>query len=78
MIDVIIADHQELFRIGLADVLAVVDDVRIVGQAVSRTVAEHIEKGQSPRIDFVNELSAAFSKIQRNVEAEQDCTARAR
>lgn len=32
MINVIVAEHQELFRIGLAEVLAVTDDVRIVGQ----------------------------------------------
>jgi DNA-binding NarL/FixJ family response regulator len=32
MIDVIIADHQELSRVGMAEVLAVADDVRIVGQ----------------------------------------------
>ena len=35
MIDVIVADHQELFRIGMAEVLAVAADVRIVGQPQS-------------------------------------------
>ena len=35
MIDVVIADHQELFRIGVAEVLAVADDIRIVAQPES-------------------------------------------
>ena len=35
MIEVVIADHQELFRAGLVEVLSVADDVRIVGQAPS-------------------------------------------
>ena len=32
MINVILADHQAIFRIGLANALAVEDDIRIVGQ----------------------------------------------
>ena len=32
MINVIIADHQAIFRAGVAKVLAVEDDIRIVGQ----------------------------------------------
>lgn len=32
MINVIIADHQAIFRAGVAKVLAVEDDLRIVGQ----------------------------------------------
>src|ERR1019366_7059898 len=35
MIHVLIADHQELFRIGMAEVLAVAGDVRIVGRPKS-------------------------------------------
>ena len=35
MINVIIADHQAIFRAGVAKVLAVEDDVRIVGQPQS-------------------------------------------
>jgi len=35
MIDVIVADHQELFRIGMTEVMAVADGVRIVGQPES-------------------------------------------
>ena len=31
MIDVIIADHQEVFRIGMAEVFGAADDIRIVG-----------------------------------------------
>src|SRR5450755_1438543 len=32
MINVILADHQSVFRVGMASALAVEDDVRIVGQ----------------------------------------------
>jgi len=35
MINVIIADHQAIFRAGVAKVLAVEDDIRIVGQPLS-------------------------------------------
>jgi DNA-binding NarL/FixJ family response regulator len=35
MIDVIIADHQEVFRIAMSQVLAEVDDARIVGEPLS-------------------------------------------
>ncbi len=35
MINVIIADHQAIFRAGVAKVLAVEDDIRIVGQPQS-------------------------------------------
>jgi two-component system, NarL family, response regulator len=35
MIEVVIADHQELFSIGLTEVLAGQDDVRVVGQPQS-------------------------------------------
>ena len=41
MIDVIVADHQELFRIGMAEILAVADDVCLVVQPRSpEAVAE--------------------------------------
>jgi len=36
MINVIIADHQAIFRAGVAKVLAVEDDIRIVGQPQSQ------------------------------------------
>ena len=35
MINVVIADHQAIFRAGVAKVLAVEDDIRIVGQPLS-------------------------------------------
>jgi DNA-binding NarL/FixJ family response regulator len=35
MINVIIADHQAIFRAGIAEILAVEDDIRIVGQPQS-------------------------------------------
>ncbi len=46
MINVIIADHQAIFRAGVAKVLAVEDDIRIVGQPHSHeqmlNVLEHL------------------------------------
>ena len=35
MINIIIADHQAIFRAGIAKILAVEDDLRIVGQPAS-------------------------------------------
>jgi DNA-binding NarL/FixJ family response regulator len=35
MINVVIADHQAIFRAGIAKVLAVEEDMRIVGQPQS-------------------------------------------
>jgi DNA-binding NarL/FixJ family response regulator len=50
MIDIIIADHQEVFRIGMAEVLGAADDIRIVGKPESlkqllntlTTVSSHV------------------------------------
>lgn len=41
MINVIIADHQAIFRAGVAKVLAVEDDIRIVGQPQSQEQMLH-------------------------------------
>lgn len=41
MINVIIADHQAIFRAGVSKVLAVEDDLRIVGQPQSREQMLH-------------------------------------
>ena len=50
MIDVIIADHQEVFRVGMAEVLGAADDIRVVGKpdcpkallAILTTVNPHV------------------------------------
>jgi DNA-binding NarL/FixJ family response regulator len=66
MIDVIVADHQELFRIGMAEVLAVADDVRIVGQPQSPERLLSALKAFTPHILVLStRFLPAFSKIQR-------------
>jgi len=69
MIDVVIADHQELFRIGMAEVLADAVDVRIVSQPRS---PDELLSVLSTFVPHVLVLSTgflpAFSKIQRVLE----------
>ena|SRR5271166_1395096 len=50
MIDVIVADHQEVFRIGMTGVLAAADDVRIVGQPQSPEQLLKTLKEVSPHV----------------------------
>src|SRR5271157_2240195 len=65
MIDVIIADHQELFRVGMAEVLAIADDVCVVGQAQSPEQLLSVLKGFTPRVLVLStSFLPAFSKIQ--------------
>ncbi len=69
MIDVTIADHQELFRIGLADVLAVADDVRIVGQPESPEQLLNTLEEVKPHILILStSFLSVFSKIQRKLK----------
>jgi len=66
MIDVIIADDQELSRIGMAEILAVADDVRIVGQARSPEQLLNALENVNPHVLILStNLLSAFSKIQR-------------
>ena len=66
MIDVIIADHQELFRAGLAEVLSVVEDVRIVGQAQSPEQLLSTLKKANPHVLVLStNFLPVFPKIQR-------------
>jgi DNA-binding NarL/FixJ family response regulator len=66
MIDVIVADHQELFRIGMAEVLAVADDVRIVGQPQSPEQLLSALQTLSPHVLVLStSFLPAFSKIER-------------
>ena len=59
MIDVIIADHQELFQVGMAEVLAVADDVRIVGQPQSpEQLLSTLRTSHLTYLISVDELSA--------------------
>jgi DNA-binding NarL/FixJ family response regulator len=66
MIDVIVADHQELFRIGMTELLAVADDVRIVGQSRSTEQLLNTLKAVNPHVLILStSFLSAFSKIQR-------------
>src|ERR1039458_2375046 len=72
MIDVIIADHHELFQIGMAEVLAGVDDVRIVGQArSSEQLLETLKKVRPHVLVLSTSFLPAFSKIQPILKRRQ-------
>jgi len=72
MIDVIVADHQELFRIGMAEVLAVADDVRIAGQPQSPEQLLSALKTFTPHVLVLStSFLPAFSKIQRMLKRRQ-------
>lgn len=72
MIDVVIADHQEIFRVGIAEVLAVADDIRIIGQPESPAQLLCTLKEVKPHVLI---LSTSFlpvlSKIRRKLERRQ-------
>ena len=66
MIDVIIADHQELFRAGLVEVLSVADDVRIAGQPQSAAELLKILQEADPHVLILStNFLPTISKIQR-------------
>jgi DNA-binding NarL/FixJ family response regulator len=72
MIDVVIADHQELFRIGMAEVLAVADDIRIVAQPESPEELLHTLKDVKPHVLILStSFLPVFSKIQRKLKRRQ-------
>jgi len=60
MINVIIADHQAIFRAGIAKVLAVEEDIRIVGQPQS---LEQIQNGLEKLRSHVLVLSSSFLPV---------------
>lgn len=66
MIDVIIADHQELFRVGLVEVLSVADDVRISRQAQSAEELLTILREADPHVLILStNFLPTISKVQR-------------
>ena len=72
MIDVIIADHQELSRVGMAELLAVADDVRIVGQPQSPKHLLNTLKKVNPHVLILStNFLPAFAKIQRILKRRQ-------
>jgi DNA-binding NarL/FixJ family response regulator len=66
MIDVVIADHQEVFRIGLAEVLAGQNDVRVVGQPQSPEQLLRTLKKVKPHVLVLStDFLPVYPKIQR-------------
>ena len=68
MINVIIADHQAIFRAGIAKVLAVEEDMRIVGQPQS---AEQLLNALEKLRSRVLILSTSFLPLLP--EIQDDC-----
>ena len=70
--DVVIADHQELFRAGIKQVLEGVDDVRIVGQAQSPDqLLKTLEKTSPHVLLLPTTFMAAVTKINPNFERSE-------
>jgi DNA-binding NarL/FixJ family response regulator len=72
VIDVIVADHHEIFQLGIQSVLAVASDIRIVGQPQSVEQLLHTLKKVKPHVLI---LSTSFlpmlPKIQPLLESSQ-------
>ena len=65
MINVIIADHQAIFRAGVAKVLAVEDDIRIVGQPqTSEQMLNALERLRAHVLLVSTNFLPLFSEIQ--------------
>lgn len=66
MIDVMIADHQELFRAGLVEVLSVAADVRIVGEAKSpERLVSTLKKANPHVLVLSTNFLSVFPRVQR-------------
>ena len=72
MIDIIFADHQELFRIGAAGILARADDVRIVYQPHSPEQLLTALKAFTPHVLVLSTgFLPAFSRIEPLLKGSQ-------
>ncbi|MFZ0707640.1 MAG: hypothetical protein WAM71_18715 [Candidatus Korobacteraceae bacterium] len=65
MIDVIVADQQELFQLGIQSVVAVANDIRIVGQPQSLEQLLSTLKRVRPHVLI---LSTSFLPMLPNIE----------
>jgi len=69
MIEVVIADGQELFRRGLVEILAVAEDVRIVGQPQSPEELLSTLREADPHVLILStNFLPVISKIERQLE----------
>jgi len=72
MIKVILADHQELFRMGMAQVLAEVDDIRIVGEPQSpEQLLNQLEESNPHVLILSTAFLPAFTEIRRILKRRQ-------
>jgi DNA-binding NarL/FixJ family response regulator len=66
MTDIVIADQQELFRLGLGEILSVANGFRIVGQAESSEQVLSTLKLTNPHVLILStSFLSVFPKIQR-------------
>jgi two-component system, NarL family, response regulator DevR len=66
VIDVIIGDHQEVFRIGIAEVLGAADDIRILGKPECRKQLLATLTTINPHVLILStKFLSAFPKIMR-------------
>ena len=72
MIKVILADHQELFRMGMAQELAEVDDIRIVGEPQSpEQLLNQLEESNPHVLILSTAFLPAFTEIRRILKRRQ-------
>jgi DNA-binding NarL/FixJ family response regulator len=72
MIDVVVADHQELFRIGIAEVLTAAGEVRIVAQLESALQLRRTLRQAKPRVLILStRWLSALPKIAHMLEQRQ-------
>jgi DNA-binding NarL/FixJ family response regulator len=71
MINVIIADHQAIFRAGIAKVLAVEEDIRIVGQPQSAEQLLNALEKLRPRVLILSSNFLSFLSEVRDVGHKQ-------
>jgi DNA-binding NarL/FixJ family response regulator len=71
MIDVIVADHQELFRIGMTEVMAVAGDVRVVGPQSSEQLLSTLREVKPRVLILSTSFLPVFSKVQRMLKRRQ-------
>ncbi len=72
MIDVVIADHQELFRIGMTEVMAATGDVCLVGQPQSAEQLLSTLREVQPHVLILStSFLPAFSKVERMLKRRQ-------
>ena len=65
-IDVVIADDQEIFRIGMAEVLAAATDIRVIGQAECAEQLLRTLETVSPHVMILStSFLPAFSEIEQ-------------